>query len=100
MERYKAQGVPLTPHEREIIGILQEEAAEVIVAASKLLRFGKGDLYDDGVENCEQLGLECGDLEAMIALCLDLNLVSPENVVAGSRSEREKLRRYLQTTPG
>jgi hypothetical protein len=99
MERYKAQGISLTPHEREMIGILQEEAAEVIVAASKLLRFGKGDRYDNGIENCEQLGLECGDLGAMMSLCIDLGLILPEDVNRGNRRKREKLIKYLQTTP-
>lgn len=45
MSRYISKHPKPTPYERELLTILMEEAAEVIVMASKILRFGAGDGY-------------------------------------------------------
>lgn len=98
-ERYRPNGTPLTDHEREILGILQEECAEVIVAASKLIRFGKENRPDGGVPNTEELGLEVGDLLHMMERASRLGLLPGGAVAAGKMRKAERLRHYLQTEP-
>lgn len=46
---------------------LSEECAEVIQAASKMMRFGRIGQYDDGRTNEEVLLQECGDVLACIS---------------------------------
>ena len=48
--------------ENEILQILSEECAEVIVATSKIIRFGENE------KNLERLKCELGDLQCLINL--------------------------------
>jgi hypothetical protein len=103
---YKSTGTPLTPHERELVEILQEECAEVIrectdviQSAAKLLRFGKGGCYRDGIENTEKLGLECGDLTEMIQELKKARIISNDDVWKGQLRKKERLHKYLQNRP-
>lgn len=99
MGTYRPNGAALTPHEREILTILQEEAAEIIVAASKLLRFGKEDngYGPDKGSNTVELGREVGDLEEMVTRALHLGLFDLASVGEGKVRKRERLLMYLQT---
>lgn len=91
---------PVTDYEREILTILQEEAAEVIVAVSKILRFGKSNHYpESGVTNVHELGLELGDLSFMMALVQDHGLVTFKTFMEGRERKRARLKKYLQTSP-
>lgn len=92
-ERYNFPGKPLTDREREALEILQEECAEVIVAASKLLRFGKESFKDYG-ENKEALALEIGDLQEMIEIAGQLQLISVVNVTRGRVRKKDRLKIY------
>jgi hypothetical protein len=85
---------------REILTILQEEAAEVIVAASKLLRFGvdptwPGMKAPNSIELCE----EAGDLAVMLERLIDLKLFESVAFNNGKHRKRARLRQYLQTEP-
>jgi len=97
--RYVPNGTPLTPHEREILTILMEEACEVAIAASKLIRFGKENRPDSGVSNCRELGLEIGDLQHMVARARVLDMVRDADIHEGQVRKRERLAKYLQTEP-
>ena len=70
---------------RETLTILQEECAEVIVEASKILRFS-----NDG----ERLEREVGDLICMIELLYEQRIMDPGNVAVQAREKREKLKKW------
>lgn len=53
-----------------LLQILQEEAAEVIQAASKINRFGVDGNYPNGIGNVEQLLIELTDMEALIMMTM------------------------------
>lgn len=52
----------------EILDILQEECAEVIVAISKIRRFGIDNTYKEGGTQREHLVQELGDVTLLIEL--------------------------------
>jgi len=89
-----------TPHEREILTILSEECAEIIVAVSKILRFGAEDGNPGtGETNRDALSREIGDLDAVLVLARGLDLISQSVRVNAVEDKFEKLSVYLQTTP-
>jgi NTP pyrophosphatase (non-canonical NTP hydrolase) len=81
--------------EKEIMDILQEECAEVIVAISKISRFG-ADNFKPGKPktNREHLAEELGDLQAMIDLCIKFNLVGSEQVSVAADNKITKLKQW------
>jgi NTP pyrophosphatase (non-canonical NTP hydrolase) len=78
---------------KEILDITQEECAEVVVAISKISRFGI-DNYKPGKPktNREHLEEELGDLLAMVDLMLDYNVVKQENIDIARKAKKEKLK--------
>lgn len=78
---------------KEILDITQEECAEVVVAISKISRFGI-DNYKPGKPktNREHLEEELGDLLAMVDLMLDNNVVNQENIDIARKAKKEKLK--------
>lgn len=58
----------MTNKVNEILDILQEECAEVIVAISKIRRFGINNSYKDGGTQREHLVQELGDVTLLIEL--------------------------------
>lgn len=66
-----------------------EECAEVIVAATKIMRFGLKGSYCDGTENVAALIQELGDLKA----CVELLEIPQELIDAAAERKREKLKR-------
>jgi len=85
----------------EILGILQEECSEVVVAVSKIRRFGIDSIDPrvGGQTNLEHLQEELGDLKAMIhlvesAFCLDDTIT---NEFAAKKLE--KLKRWSRIDP-
>jgi hypothetical protein len=72
---------------REILTILQEEAAEVIVEASKCFRFGLSG------QNLTRLGKEIGDLQQMIDLLIKQDIgISIEDIEIAKQQKLEKLK--------
>lgn len=57
-----------SPKVNKILDILQEECAEVIVAISKIRRFGIDNSYKDGGTQREHLVQELGDVTLLIEL--------------------------------
>ena len=81
--------------EKEVMDILQEECAEVVVAVSKISRFGF-DNFKPGKPktNREHLAEELGDLQAMIDLCIQFNLVGSEQVSIAADNKIAKLKQW------
>jgi len=70
---------------RETLTILQEECAEVIQEASKILRFS-----NDG----KKLEREVGDLICMIELLYEQRVIDPSNVAIQAIEKRHKLKKW------
>lgn len=97
-DRYIAAGRPLSPHERELATILIEECAEISIAMSKALRFGRDDRNPETkVVNTVQLGWEIGDFFEVMNRLVRLGLINPADIAEGTRRKARKLERYLQT---
>ena len=81
--------------EKEVTDILQEECAEVIVAVSKISRFGI-DNYKPGkpLTNRQHLAEELGDLQAMITLCQEFGIVDSKQVIIAKDAKIEKLKTW------
>lgn len=75
--------------------ITAEEAAEVIVAISKISRFGI-DNYKPGkpLTNRQHLEEEVGDLLAMIDLMRDFNVIDMNSVNKAKIAKIEKLKQW------
>jgi NTP pyrophosphatase (non-canonical NTP hydrolase) len=81
--------------EKEILDITQEECAEVIVAISKISRFGLDNIKPGKPKtNREHLAEELGDLQAMIDLCIKFNLVGSEQVSIAADNKIAKLKKW------
>jgi NTP pyrophosphatase (non-canonical NTP hydrolase) len=79
----------------EVMDILQEEAAEVIQAVSKIRRFGI-DNSKPGTEytNRAHLEEELGDMLAMIDILMINDVVSWGNLHKAKRAKIEKLKKW------
>lgn len=85
----------MNPREKEILDITQEECAEVIVAISKISRFGLDNFKPSKPKtNRQHLAEELGDLQAMIDLCIISGVVSKQEVDQASDNKFEKLKRW------
>ena len=80
---------------KEIMGILQEECAEVIQAVSKVNRFGL-DNHKPGTAytNREHLEEELGDLVAMINIMVDAGLVDEKSIETAAHAKVTKLSKW------
>ena len=85
----------MTPQHKEILDITQEECAEVIVAVSKISRFGL-DNFKPGKPktNRQHLAEKLGDLQAMIDLCIVTGVVSKDEVDAATENKIAKLKQW------
>lgn len=85
----------MNSREKEILDIAQEECAEVIVAISKISRFGL-DNFKPGKPktNRQHLAEELGDLQAMIDLCIITGIVDKQEVDQASDNKIAKLKQW------
>lgn len=81
-------------HQREILVIAQEEAAEVIQEIAKIFRFGLEQTHQDSVCHREKLETEVGDLLCMIDLMIDNGLIDPTKVELARTAKVDKLKKY------
>ena len=82
-------------NQKEALDILQEECAEVIVAVSKISRFGLDNYKPNKpLTNRQHLAEELGDLQAMIELMYELDIVYPGEVKQYAEAKREKLKKW------
>jgi len=81
---------------RETLGILQEECAEVIQAASKTIRFGFDSCYptEDSASTKECLELELGQLLCMIDILVEQEVIDADAMMTAMEYKREKLKKW------
>jgi NTP pyrophosphatase (non-canonical NTP hydrolase) len=81
---------------KEILTILQEECAEVIVEVSKCFRFGPDQMMAGlDVTNMQRLQKELGDLQAMIELLVDNKVgVTTQGIKEAKKAKFEKLKQW------
>ncbi len=78
---------------QELFTVTGEECAELIVAMSKISRFG----YDrDKTDNLRQ---ELGDIFAMIELFVEHQLITEEQLVEAAANKLRKLQTYSNLIP-
>lgn len=101
IRKYEASlGEPLTEPQREVLENLIEEAAEVIKNATKLLRFGNEATNPlTGASNSYELGMEIGNLGAMVDLAIKYKLVIETDINTGMEQKSEKLSKWSRTLP-
>ncbi len=78
--------------QQEILDILQEECGELIVAVSKVRRFGLFNTYKDGGTQQEHLTQEAGDVMLMIQLLVEHVVLNKEELQQASERKAEKLK--------
>jgi NTP pyrophosphatase (non-canonical NTP hydrolase) len=79
----------------EILDITQEECGEVVVAISKISRFGADNTKPGKSRtNRQHLAEELGDLQAMIDLCISKGIVEPEDVEQARAAKIRKLHEW------
>ena len=85
---------------KEILIILQEECAEVIVEISKIMRFGPDQCKPNSDEtNIQYLQKELGDLIAMIELITDQKVgITMQGLKAAKQGKFEKLKSWSNIT--
>jgi len=85
---------------KEILTILQEECAEVIVEVSKCFRFGPDQMMEGmDVTNMERLQKEIGDLQAMIELLVDNKVgVTTQGLKEAKKAKFQKLKLWSNLT--
>lgn len=79
--------------EDELLTILAEECAEIVVAVSKIKRFGKSSVYDNETA-LDRLEKELGDLTCMIDLLQQYDMVSFSKIEEYSAQKAEKLKQW------
>jgi NTP pyrophosphatase (non-canonical NTP hydrolase) len=87
----------MNENNNEVMDILQEEAAEVIQAVSKIRRFGI-DNSKPGTDysNRQHLEEELGDMLAMIDILMINDVVSWSNLHRAKRAKIEKLKKWSE----
>ena len=78
----------------EILDILQEECAEVIVAISKIRRFGINNSYKDGGTQREHLVQELGDVTLLVELLHAHQLFTDKELHAAQVRKSQKLTQW------
>lgn len=89
----------VSEHQEEILGILQEECAEVIQAASKIRRFGILNRKEDAeLNNLQNLEMELGDVLALIDLCRDAGIgITVDGLENAKQAKKERLSKWMHT---
>ena len=79
----------MNKREQELYGILQEEAAEVIQAVSKMFRFGNTE------RNQKDLNQEIGDFIGVLKLLHDEKYLDGEGLIKAAEKKIKKLDVYM-----
>jgi NTP pyrophosphatase (non-canonical NTP hydrolase) len=81
----------MTDKVQEILDILQEECGELVVAASKVRRFGIDNSYKEGGTQRQHLTQEAGDVMLMIQLLVEQGVFTEQQLKDAMARKREKL---------
>jgi len=77
----------------ELLTILMEECAEVIVAASKIKRFGESSVWDNETA-MDRLEKELGDLYCLVDLLHGEDMISYTKLDEYAEMKHEKLKKW------
>ena len=77
----------------ELLTILMEECAEVIVAASKIKRFGESSVWDNETA-MDRLEKELGDLYCLVDLLHGEDMISYTKLDEYAGMKHEKLKKW------
>ena len=78
---------------KEVLGLLQEECAEVIVEVSKCNRFGMdSNHYKTGIQHSKMLEMEIGDVLAMIDILVTQGVLDRDELDIAIQNKKEKLK--------
>jgi len=78
-----------------VMDILQEECAEVIVEVSKCRRFGIDSFhYKTGVEHKKMLEMEVGDVLAMVDILVEQGILNPSELEVAKENKKIKLQKW------
>ncbi len=80
--------------QQEIMDILQEECGELVVAISKVRRFGLFNSYKDGGTQKEHLTQEAGDVMLMIDLLKEHGVFTNEELNKAKERKASKLKQW------
>ena len=98
MKKFEFKETPVTEHQLEVFIILMEEAAEIQQRASKLIRFGPGEIQPgQPFTNVERLSWEVGDLMYMMQLAFKANLLDDTFIEEGKKSKEKQLKKFMKT---
>jgi NTP pyrophosphatase (non-canonical NTP hydrolase) len=84
----------MTDKVKEILDILQEECAEVIVAISKIRRFGIDNTYKEGGTQREHLTQELGDVTLLIELLKAHGVYTEQELIDAQQRKATKLTKW------
>lgn len=82
----------MTDKVNEILDILQEECGEVIVAISKVRRFGLDTAHKDKPSQRANLIQELGDVALMTELLIEHGVLTQEQLDQAKQQKADKLR--------
>ena len=81
--------------QEEILSIAQEECGEVVVAISKIFRFGFDSRWPEGgIDNRSRLTEELGDLMAMVKLMSEHGIIDLEEMAKAGERKITKLKTW------
>ena len=85
---------------REVLTILQEECAEVIVDISKCFRFGPDQIMEgQELTNLQRLEKELGDVQAMMELLVDCKVgITNQGLFEAKMKKLKKLKQWSNLT--
>lgn len=92
----------LTEYELELLGILQEECAEVIQIISKIRRFGLNDWHPDDPEqvtNKTKLTNEIGDFVGIVEMLREQQLFDAGDIDVAAQNKMRKVLLFLKSKP-
>jgi NTP pyrophosphatase (non-canonical NTP hydrolase) len=84
------QGGIVTPRQQELLDLLQEEAAEVIQAVSKVRRFG------ETATNMGNLHTEIGDFMGVFKEIVAEGIISEQSLLRAAEAKIIKMERYMK----
>ncbi len=82
----------MNPKTNETFDILQEECGELVVAISKVKRFGLDNRYKNGGSQREHLTQEAGDVMLMIDLLVEQGIFTEQELHQAKDRKAEKLK--------
>lgn len=88
----------LNGREMELLGILQEECAEVIQIISKIRRFGIDSTFHEGQSNHDLLNMEIADVLAVVKMLSDTpdTVIDREAIDERIPTKIDKVNHYIQ----